>query len=152
VAAFRVRAYAADANAFQNYFHSEKHTFTLTFGLTDKASGASGTLALQGKLSGLGLGVGFAQANGAFTDPASQSVQLGEHVYTVTVSPFAYAHTHTAFPPPWDGPYQDVQVSVSVSDVPEPSALALGALGLPAVLTLARRQRGGLVRGASATA
>jgi hypothetical protein len=141
VAAFRIRSSASDPNG-GGVFLADNHTFTLTFGVADKASGASGTLTFQGALAG-GMGFGIAHVTGAFSGPASQSVQLGEHLYTVTVSPFSYNKDEqaTAFPPPWHGPYLDVQVSVAVSDVPEPSALALAALGLPALTALTRRRR-----------
>jgi hypothetical protein len=139
VAAFRIRSSASDPDG-GGVFHADKHTFTLTFGLTDKASGESGALTFKGALTSGGINYQEAKATGAFSSPTSQSVQLGGHVYTVTVSPFAYDAKH-APPAPFIrvGPYQDVQVSVAVSDVPEPTALALAALGLPGLVALARR-------------
>src|SRR5262249_51188910 len=92
----------------------------------DKASGTSDNLVFSGKINGT-LSNGSAILNNTFTSPETQSVQIGQHQYTVKIGPFA----------PPGPPTANISGSISalatvaVNDAPEPSSLALPALGLP---------------------
>jgi hypothetical protein len=123
-------------------FHKEIDTFNLTVGLKDGASGASGFLTFKGSVDGTLYGAQTGSVlKVAFASPTNQSLVLGQHQYAVSLAPFTfnYQGTDNGF-----SPYQPVPMSVQVSDVPEPSTLALAAVGLAAVGWRAWRRRKGL--------
>jgi hypothetical protein len=101
--------------------------------LTDKASGASGTVTFTGVFNGT-LTALSANITNSFTGPQTQVLQLGANTYTVTMGSYT--------PPPPPGAFNAGAISayarVSVQatgagggpQAPEPSTLALAGLGL----------------------
>jgi hypothetical protein len=96
-------------------------------GLTilDDASGKTGTLSYNGMFNGT-LSDKSAIISNTFTGPQTQSVQLGNHLYTVQIGPFAPPGPPTAT---ISGSISAL-ANVSVKDVPEPSTLVLSGLCL----------------------
>jgi hypothetical protein len=99
--------------------------YSLILTILDKASNTSDGLTFSGKINGT-LSSGSAILSNTFTSSETQSVQIGNHVYTVKIGPFA----------PPGPPSANIAGSISalatvtVNDVPEPSSLFLGGLGL----------------------
>jgi hypothetical protein len=146
VTAFQMRA----STDFGALFSKEKDTFTLGFGILDKASGKSGTLSFTGALDGrMGSGStrnGFVDLQVGFTGALQKSLVLGDHLYKVSVdSPTHFGFNvdlNTVKSFPYVSAYQGIPVHVQVSDVPEPSTLALAVTGLAGLgLRVWRRRR-----------
>jgi hypothetical protein len=130
-------------------FSKNIHTFTLGFGLLDKASGKAGTVSFTGYLDGIMSG--SKQSNSyyvdlqvGFTGKTQQSLVLGNHLYQLSIAPYQFQTGRSMSgggPFPFVSAYQGVPVRVQVSDVPEPSTLALAALGLTGLGVRAWRRR-----------
>jgi hypothetical protein len=134
-------------------FSPDLHTFDLRFTITDGASGISGTATFHGTLEGFmtrvntppPLGGSATQLQVAFTGQSQQSLQLGDHLYKVSIDPFMFRYQQALQSlGQVISPYQDVPISVQLSEVPEPSTLALAAAGLAAMGWRAWRRRKGL--------
>jgi hypothetical protein len=99
--------------------------YGLTLTIVDGASGKTGNLSFNGVFNGTLSSQNAIIMNG-FTGPTTQSVQLGNHLYTVQIGPFA----------PPGPPSANIAGSISalanvtVKDVPEPSTLMLSGLCL----------------------
>jgi hypothetical protein len=99
--------------------------YSLTLAITDVGSGKTGSLTFGGVFSGT-LSNKSAILLNNFTGPQTQSVTIGNHMYTVQIGPFA----------PPGPPTANISGSISalanvkVSDVPEPSTLVLSGLCL----------------------
>jgi hypothetical protein len=99
--------------------------YSLSLAILDKASGKAGGLTFSGVFNGT-LSSGSAIIMNTYTSPETQAVQIGDHVYTVKIGPFA----------PPGPPSANISGSISalatvtVADAPEPSTLALSGLGL----------------------
>ena len=109
---------------------SSPATFTnVAYGLgltiLDEASGQTGTLNFSGTFDGT-LSSKSAIISNAFTGPTTQSVQLGDHLYTVQIGPFAPPGPPTAT----IAGSISALANVAVKDVPEPSTLLLSGLCL----------------------
>jgi hypothetical protein len=109
---------------------SNPATFTnkaygLALTILDDASNKSGTMTFAGTFSGT-LSNRSAIIMNNFTGPQTQSVQLGSHLYTVQIGPFAPPGPPTAN---ISGSISAL-ANVSVKDVPEPSTLVLSGLCL----------------------
>lgn len=129
VTAFRLRAYATDDDGgplFLVAFNRDLETFGLTLRLTDAASGASGSVAVKGSLHGT-VERGGAKLALGYAGPTMQTLELGKHLYKVSVEPGQF---FGLVGPDRYTPFQDFGVRVDVTEAPEPSALALAALGL----------------------
>lgn len=152
VTAFQQRAYTDFGEV---YFGKGIHTFDLNFAIRDAASGTTGSVTFQGYLSGsmhtfredLNASVpsgGVASVQVGFSGAGTQALVLGGHLYQVSVSPFAFQFEQNFTPGlqfPVTSPYQGVPVSVQVSDVPEPSTVALAAVGLAGLAVRCWRRR-----------
>jgi hypothetical protein len=98
-------------------------TYGLTMTIVDNASGKTGSLSFNGAFNGT-VSSQSAIIMNAFTGPTTQSLQLGNHLYSVTIGPFA----------PPGPPSASISGSISalanvtVKDVPEPSTLVLSGL------------------------
>jgi hypothetical protein len=109
---------------------SSPATFTnkaygLALTVLDDASGKSGTMTFGGTFSGA-LSSKSALIVNNFTGPQTQSVQLGNHLYTVQIGPFAPPGPPTAN----IAGSISALAKVSVKDVPEPSTFVLSGLCL----------------------
>jgi hypothetical protein len=100
-------------------------SYGLTLTVVDAASGKTGNLTFNGQFNGT-LSSQSSIIMNNFTGPTTQSMQLGNHLYSVTIGPFA---------PP--GPPSaniagsiSAMANVTVKDVPEPSTLVLSGLCL----------------------
>jgi hypothetical protein len=101
-------------------------TYTLALDITDTKTGVTGRrMFFAGRLDGT-LGDGGWLLNNAFTGQTMQSQMIGNHIYTVTIGPFA---------PPSSNDLAiayrgSIIALLSVQDAPEPSTLALSGLAL----------------------
>jgi hypothetical protein len=150
VTAFQMRAntYFAGGSFFKNL-----HTFNLGFAIRDTASGVTGTISFQGTVDGFmktvmtppPQGTGWANLQVGFTGATQKSLVLGDHLYKVSIDPFLFQAVQDlngikTFP--ITTAYQNVPINVQVSDVPEPSTLALAVVGLSGLgLRVWRRRR-----------
>lgn len=112
--------------------------YTLTLWLQDAASGASGTLTFTGQLDGT-LTFGSSNISNTFTGDTTQTLQLGNTEFTVTIN------TYSPPGPPNSSFAGSIgaRALVDVSEVhraPEPSSLLLSFVGL-SFLGLARYRR-----------
>jgi len=114
-------------------------TYTLNLYLQDQASGQSGTLTFTGEFNGTLTAESSNIAN-TFVGATTQSLTLGNHLYTVTIGPFD--------PPGPTGAVNSGSISaraeVTVSTIfqlPEPSSGMLAFLGASCGLALIRRRR-----------
>jgi hypothetical protein len=121
-------------------------TYGLTLQLTDSASGQSGNLTFSGTLSGTLTATSSALV-ASFSSPLTQQLDLGGHLYSVTIDP-----SLLNLPAPMAGTPAAINALVSVSNgtnpppppptqTPEPSGLVLGATALLAGLYARRRAR-----------
>jgi hypothetical protein len=108
--------------------------FSMALLLTDTASQQSGTLTFSGTISG-SLTASSSSLNVTFTQPFTQSIELGQHNWTVSIRP-----TMLGLPLP-GSPAAQISALVSVADAPEPSTLVLGGIACAGLALAARRRR-----------
>ena len=146
-------------NGYQQYSQNT-HPFDVSFRLTDTASGQSGVFTFHGYLEGK-TGVqedrGYFEhiwagyITGNYSNLSSQTLQLGNNLYKVAISPFqvGYAYDWSTYPPGYPGgpslqgnppPNSPLPVDTRgmvrvevTNETPEPSTLALVASGLTAL-------------------
>jgi hypothetical protein len=99
--------------------------YSLSLAIFDKASGKAGNLTFSGTLNGA-VSSGSAILMNTYTSPETQSVQVGNHVYSVKIGPFAAPGPPSAT---ISGSIA-AMATVTVADAPEPSTLVLSGLGL----------------------
>jgi hypothetical protein len=110
--------------------------YTLTLTITDGDSNASNSLAFTGEFNGQ-VTSDSSNVSISFTGQNTQSLTLGQHLYTVTMDAYA---------PP--GPPGSTNVGsigahaiVAVQTLPEPSSILLAAMALPGAGLFWRRRR-----------
>jgi hypothetical protein len=104
--------------------------YTLSLTLTDKASGATGTLNFGGTLSGT-FSASNANVGNTFTGPLSQTLTLGNNTYTVTIGPYSPPGPPSASNAGSIAAHVDVNGgTIGNTQTPEPTTMVLGCLGL----------------------
>jgi hypothetical protein len=146
VTAFQMRANTFFDGGPYPIFFKDIHTFNLGIGIRDAASGVTGTVSFQGMIQGYMRGEysrGWVDLQVGFTGPTQKSLVLGDHLYKVNIDPFGFGFLQdlTSVKLPVVTPYQNVPINVQVSNVPEPSTLALAAAGLAGLGLRAWRRR-----------
>jgi hypothetical protein len=111
--------------------------YTLTLKLTDEASGRSGQLVFTGAFNGKASAANDTITN-TFTGPVTQSLVLGDHVYTVTIG----AYTAPGPPGAANAGSIGAHALVVINTLPEPGALTLAGLGVSFLGVTVRRRRG----------
>jgi hypothetical protein len=124
---------ATGSATFSVDYHLKMH-------LTDADSTKDGSVTFSGSISGT-LTQNSSTLQSTFVSPLTQTLDLGKHEYTITISP-----TLLSLPIPGASPATlnaVVGVKPLVSDAPEPSTLALGlaAASLLGLAVRARRRR-----------
>jgi hypothetical protein len=112
--------------------------YSLVLTVFDEASKKSDSMVFAGKFNGV-LSTKSAIIMNEFTSPTTQSVVIGNHKYTVTVGPFAPPGPPTAS----NSGSISALATVTVSEVPEPSTLALASMCVAGAGWWYRRNRGG---------
>jgi hypothetical protein len=123
----------------QDTFSNALYALKLT--ITDKQSGLTGSLTFTGHLDGT-LSAKSALITNTFTGLQMQSIQVGGHLYTVTLD----SYTHPG--PPNAGNKGSIAGSVTVTDAPnhnapEPATLVLAFVGMSGCGLAAWRRRAG---------
>src|SRR5262249_4586986 len=136
---------AANLKTFSNANPKKPATFTskgynLPIFLLDEESGKSGTLTFAGEFNGT-VSAKSSKITNTFLDPTTQSIDLGSHTYTVTMTSYSPPG------PPTGSKEGSIGAHVTVNpvdrppdnpkDTPEPSTMVLAGLGL-SVLGAAR--------------
>jgi len=117
--------------------------YTLTLTITDTNSGQFGTLTFTGKLSGT-FSAGNSNITNVFDSPTTQTLNLNGDVYTVTIGPYSPPGPPSASNAGSIAAHVDVTPgtgTIGINDVPEPSSIVLGCLGLTFVGGAAGRKR-----------
>jgi hypothetical protein len=134
---------AANLSVFSNAPDTAPATFTnkpytLTLTITDGDSNDAGSLAFTGEFNGR-VTSDSSNVGITFTGQNTQSLTLGEHLYTVTMN--AYAPPG----PPGSSNVGSIgaHATVAVQTLPEPASVLLAVLALPAGAFWRRRRRRG---------
>ncbi len=114
--------------------HFKNAEYTLVMRLTDASSGLTAAVTFEGVLNGTVSASGTSLRN-TFVGQTEYTFNLDHHIYDISVGNFKAPGA------PGSGDLGSIAVDVSVHHNPEPSALVLAALGLPA-LGFFRRGRG----------
>jgi hypothetical protein len=123
-----------------------KADYALQLHITDQDSGASGTLTFHCEITG-SLGSDSSILQNAYVGPTTQTLVLGQHLYTVRLGDFSPPGPPSSSSSGSISARATVQAQTILQNLPEPAGLVHGALGL-SVLALCRR-RGVARRGAS---
>jgi hypothetical protein len=122
VVAANLQVHSTATAAQPDVFTNAPYTLTLT--LTDVPNNRAATVSFTGQLNGTATALS-AEVTSAFTGSTTQSVQLGDNQYQVSISSFT--------PPGPPGAVSAGSIGaravVLVDTLPEPGALTLSALG-----------------------
>jgi len=139
IVATNIKAFSSATPDAPDVFTNRPYSVVLN--LTDKLSGAVGSLTFTGVFNGT-LTAGSANITNAFTGLTTQSITLGDNVYTVTIGNYAPPAPPGAVNAGAISAFAEVSVDPAHS-APEPSACALVFLGLgSAAGAFLRRRRG----------
>jgi hypothetical protein len=129
----------ADPNTPDTFSSGGGH-YSLAVDLTDNASHHSTTLFFTGQLQG-----NFSQfssnVTNTFFSPTTQSVQLGNTNFTVTVNSFTPPGPPSSGNLGSIGAYVQVSPAVRIASIPEPGSITLAGIGLCLVGLGASRRR-----------
>jgi hypothetical protein len=119
-------------------------TYTLSLFLQDTDSGKSGTLSFTGEFNGT-LTANSSNITNKFLGQTTQSLQLGDNLYTVTIGPYTSMGPTGALNSGSIAARADVKVS-TIFQLPEPSSYLLALLGASGSLLFVRRRRRDFIR------
>jgi hypothetical protein len=135
--AANLQAHSTAPDSNPDVFTNKMYTLSLSLG--DQASGASGTVTFTGEFNGTLTSTNSNIAN-TFLGATTQTLVLGDHLYTVTMNSYT--------PPGPTGAENSgsiaarAEVTVStIMHLPEPSSIVLALVGAAGSLGLTRRRR-----------
>jgi hypothetical protein len=130
IVATNIHAVSTAPSDHPDVFTAKPYSLGLT--LTDKDSGASGSLTFTGQFSGT-LTANNSLIKNTFTGQTTQSVVLGDHLYTATIGQYVPPGPTGAVNAGSISAHATVEVSsvIQVTPTPEPSTLALWSVSLP---------------------
>lgn len=114
-------------------------TYTLKLFLQDQTSGKSGTIAFTGEFNGT-LTANSSNIKNTFTGPATQTLTLGNHLFTVTIGPYGAPGPTGAINSGSIAARAEVTVS-TIFQTPEPTSGVLALLGSVCVAFVRPRRR-----------
>jgi hypothetical protein len=114
-------------------------TYTLSLFLQDHDSGNTGTVTFTGEFNGT-LSANNSNVTNTFIGPTTQTLLLGEHLYTVTIGPFVAPGPTGADASGSIGARAEVRVS-TIFHTPEPSSCLLALVGMAGVAFARPRRR-----------
>jgi hypothetical protein len=128
VVATNLKVFSSATSANPDVFGPNAGKYSLTLTLTDMASGKVGVLTFTGQLQGH-FTKGNAEVTNHFTGPRTQVLQLGTHLFFVTMVSYSPPG------PPLQANAGSITVHITASPecqcvAPEPSSLLLGFVGL----------------------
>jgi hypothetical protein len=103
--------------------------YTLNLYILDETSGTSGTLTFTGAISGT-ISKDSSNLHSTFGGKTTQTLVLGNNVYTVSIGPFVQPGPPDASNAGSIGASAHVTVSAIIETVPEPGTLVLSCLGV----------------------
>lgn len=138
IVAANLRTYSTASPATPATFTAK--TYTLSLFLVDQ-SGQSGTLTFTGQFDGT-LSELSSNIQNTFTGATTQSIQLGNNIYTATIGPYSPPGPTNSTNAGSISAFAQVTVSpITIQDVPEPSSLLLAFLAAPLAGLAVRRRR-----------
>lgn len=135
--ATNLQAHSTASNKDPDVFVNKAYSLKLF--LQDKDSGASTTLTFNGEFNGTLVADNSNIAN-TFTGKTTQSIVLGDHLFTVSIGPYSAPGPTGAVNAGSIAARAEVTVS-TIFHLPEPSAFLLALLGGCALLAARRRRR-----------
>src|SRR5262249_29714492 len=101
--------------------------YTLSLFLQDQDSGKSGTISFTGEFNGM-LTADSSNITNTFVGPTTQTLVLGDHLYTVSIGPYSAPGPTGVVNVGGIGARADVKVS-TIFHTPEPSSCLLALVG-----------------------
>jgi hypothetical protein len=138
IVATNIRAFSTAPPTNPDTFTAKPYTLTLF--LMDQASGISGTMTFNGQFDGTMSALNSNITN-TFTNAVAQTLVLGTNRYTATIGNYAPPGPTGSSNSGSISAHATVTVDSLLTDVPEPSTLALAGLALPLLCVAAWRRR-----------
>ena len=135
--ATNLQAHSTASNKDPDVFVNKAYALNLF--LQDKVSGISRTLTFDGEFSGT-LTADNSNITNTFTGKTTQTLVLGDHLFTVTIGPYSAPGPTGAVNTGSIAARAEVAVS-TICHLPEPSAFMLASLGGCGLLAARRRRR-----------
>jgi hypothetical protein len=127
IVATNLRTYSTAPPSAPDRFTNKNYTLNLF--LVDQASGKSTTLTFTGILSGT-VSSNSSNIKNQFTGQTTQTVALGNNLYTATIGPYAPPSPPGAVNSGSISAHAEVTVQAIIANLPEPSSLVLSSLGM----------------------